>query len=273
MEEIRATLGSGAAGGDGQAPMLPSSGLNWTVPALYKRYGFLRKLKEEVFFDLLYYPYWVLRFREELAWRFLGKRVVEQLRVLDARSGKSQKLIQAPDRVFEHVVFAAREDIPQDAQNAGEHAQSPQKACADLGKEAGEGMDWSLPADSGRAKTGTTKSRVFAPATVFRNETVLVRARTHIAQCRVTESQALERAYNDAKRDMGRFYNRPLGFMATMTSLAREAVPVCKPFWIMRSQSHRERLFVFDASTGLGGVAEYWNVVDYLTSETDGGEE
>ena len=58
MEEVRATLDD--TGRLGQE--LSSSGLNWTVPALYKRYGFLRRLKEEVFFDLLYYPYWFLRY-------------------------------------------------------------------------------------------------------------------------------------------------------------------------------------------------------------------
>ena len=89
MEEVRATLDDT---GRLLGQELSSSGLNWTVPALYKRYGFLRRLKEEVFFDLLYYPYWVLRYREELSWRFFGKRQVEELRILDGVSARSQKL-------------------------------------------------------------------------------------------------------------------------------------------------------------------------------------
>lgn len=232
MEEVRATLDD--TGRLGQE--LSSSGLNWTVPALYKRYGFLRRLKEEVFFDLLYYPYWVLRYREELSWRFFGKRQVEELRILDGVSARSQKLIQAPESVRERIVFA---EGPEDCV----HPDNALKTCG---------------------------GRQFAEALVFRDEDFLVRARAHVVSCTVTKEEALQKGYSDLLRDMGKFYNRPLGLWATMTSLGQEAARICKPFWIMRSQSHEERLFVFDASTGLGGVAEYWNVVDYLTNT--GGE-
>ena len=228
MEEVRATLDD--TGRLGQE--LSSSGLNWTVPALYKRYGFLRRLKEEVFFDLLYYPYWFLSYREELSWRFFGKRQVEELRILDGVSARSQKLIQAPESVRERIVFA---EGPEDCA----HPDNALKTCG---------------------------GRQFAEALVFRGEDVLVRARAHVVSCTVTKEEALQKGYSDLLRDMGKFYNRPLGLWATMTSLGQEAARICKPFWIMRSQSHEERLFFFDASTGLGGVAEYWNVVDYLTN-------
>ena len=212
MEEVRATLDDT---GRLLGQELSSSGLNWAVPALYKRYGFLRRLKEEVFFDLLYYPYW---------------------RILDGVSARSQKLIQAPESVRERIVFA---EGPEDCA----HPDNALKTCG---------------------------GRQLAEALVFRGEDFLVRARAHVVSCTVTKEEALQKGYSDLLRDMGKFYNRPLGLWATMTSLGQEAARICKPFWIMRSQSHEERLFVFDASTGLGGVAEYWNVVDYLTNT--GGE-
>ena len=240
MEEVRATLDETKAQG-GLEYVLPSSGLNWSIPALYKRYGFLRRLKEEVLFDLLYYPYWFLRFHEELSWRFFGKRVVEELRIVDGVSARTQKLIQDPESVCERVVF----------DKTPEHFESPKRAQAGSGE-------------------GVAGGRLFAQAVVVRDEEVLARARAHVVPCTLTKDQALEKGHSDLVRDMGKFYNRPLGFWATMTSLGQEAAVVCKPFWIMRSQSHKDRLFVFDASTGLGGVAEYWNVVEYLTD--DGGE-
>ena len=185
MEEVRATLDD--TGRLGQE--LSSSGLNWTVPALYKRYGFLRRLKEEVFFDLLYYPYWFLSYREELSWRFFGKRQVEELRILDGVSARSQKLIQAPESVCERIVFA---EGPEDCA----HPDNALKTCG---------------------------GRQLAEALVFRGEDFLVRARAHVVSCTVTKEEALQKGYSDLLRDIGKFYNRPLGLWATMTSLGQEA--------------------------------------------------
>lgn len=199
---------------------LSSTGLHWDIPRLHKRYAFLRKLKETVAFRLLYYPYWFLHFSESITWPVLGTKYVDQLRIMDGRTGRSFKLISSPETAPERT--------------------SPQ---------------------------GTAEGH-FVLTQVARGEQILAQAEMHTVAALVGEEEALQRGEHDAQRELGRFYNRPLGFMAEIKTKASEALLLYKPFWIMRPLAHcapeKQRIFVFDASTGLGGTAEYWNIVEYM---------
>lgn len=199
---------------------LPSTGLHWDIPRLHKRYAFLRKLKETVAFRLLYYPYWFLHFSESITWPVLGTKYVDQLRIMDGRTGRSYKLISPPETAPERM--------------------TPQ--------ETAEGR--------------------FVLTQVAREEQILAQAEMHTVTALLGEEEALQRGEYDAHRELGRFYNRPLGFMAEIKTRASEALLLYKPFWIMRPRAgcapEKQRIFVFDASTGIGGTAEYWNVVEYM---------
>lgn len=62
--------------------------------------------------------------------------------------------------------------------------------------------------------------------------------------------------------------NLPLGPRANISCTGAAVVLLHKPFWLLTAQptikNNGNKLFVFDASTGLGGVSEYWNVVEYI---------
>lgn len=66
----------------------------------------------------------------------------------------------------------------------------------------------------------------------------------------------------------GRRCNLPLGPRADIRCTKKESFFLYKPFWVMRPKERQkqgsEKMFIFDASTGLGGVSEYWNVVEYV---------
>lgn len=206
-----------AAVGNADRCMVRSSGLFWNRERLYGRYKFLRELREEVSFDLLYYPYWFVRLAGTVKWRFWGAKRAEQLRILDGRTARSLRLLSAPELIEETVEF--------------------------LEEPAG-----------GR----------FAAARVLSGGEALAVDGLHVAPFAADREEALRRGREDALREMLRFYNRPLGFRAEIEPTELEAESLYKPFWVMRAANDRDKAFVFDASTGLGGVAEYWNVVEYL---------
>lgn len=196
---------------------LRSSGLEWDENALTERYSFLRKRKDEVRLDLLYYPYRIFYMQGSAVWRFFGERPLEMLLVADARTGKCLRISSFP-RFFEEKISFEQE-------------------CTDF----------------------------FAPALLETEDgTRAVRACVAAPAC--GEEEAAELAENFARSGWGRRCNLPLGPRADIRRIKKEAFFLYKPFWIIRPKelSDGGKLFVFDASTGLGGVSEYWNVVEYV---------
>ncbi len=220
------------------AMQLVSTGVVWDIPRLWKRYRFLRALREDVFFFRLCYPYWLCTLTGSITWPVLGRRDTAQLRILDAREtrggrdvsgagdgrdvsgvrpGTSQKLLSRPETVPETVL--------------------PNYARADLHK----------PFPPQRAEDRT-----------------LERCPVHVAQPLLSADDAGARAAGDGWRELQKCCNLPLGIRADIEVRTTRAELIWKPFWVMRSSSRAERVFVFDATTGMGGTAEYWNVISYL---------
>ena len=185
---------------------LNSSGLAWDAEALCARYAFLRKRREEVRLDLLYYPYRLFHLRGQASWRFFGKRPLEMLLVVDARTGKCLRVSSFPD------------------------------VC-----------------------------EAFSPARVEADGQAL-EASAHVAAAVLDEAEAASRAEAFAIAAWGRRCNLPLGPRADIRCAESSSRLLCKPFWIMRPKERPAggKMFVFDATTGLGGGSEYWNVVDYV---------
>lgn len=99
----------------------------------------------------------------------------------------------------------------------------------------------------------------------------------HVSACVAAptygEEEAAARAEEFALSGWGRRCNLPLGPRADIRCTGKESLFLYKPFWIMRPKDGSDggRMFVFDATTGLGGVSEYWNVVEYVLELQQGG--
>lgn len=197
---------------------LCSSGLEWDEGALAGRYAFLRKRKEDVRLDLLYYPYQLFHVQGRAHWRFFGERPLEMLVVTDARTGKCLRVSSFPRFFQERLSF----ELP-------EHT--------DVFSPA-------LLTDDG----GTREVSVCVVAPMY------------------GEEEASGKAESFALSAWSRRCNLPLGPRADIRCTAKKTFFLYKPFWIMRPKEHPAggKMFVFDATTGLGGVSEYWNVVEYV---------
>ena len=107
----------------------------------------------------------------------------------------------------------------------------------------------------------------FSPAR-FEAEAESGTALAHVAQPLLDQSAAEAEAEAFALAAWNRRCNIPLGPRADIRCGHREVSLFYKPFWIMqpkvRPESGVEKMFIFDASTGLGGVTEYWSVVEYV---------
>ena len=91
--------------------------------------------------------------------------------------------------------------------------------------------------------------------------------RVHVAPRRREQEPAEAEAGAFASALWNRRCNLPLGPHADIRCTGLETLFLYKPFWIMRPDGMTEetaKMFVFDASTGLGGVSEYWRVVTYV---------
>lgn len=199
------------------ALQLPCTGIVWDIPRLCRRYRFLRSMREDVYFLRICYPYWLLSLTASVTWPVLGRRDTEQLRIVDALTGKSQKILSMPEKVVEQVVpDCTREDL----------------------------------------------SRPFPP----RKPEVcgIESCPVHVVQPVLSEEEACAAATRDGMKELQKFYNRPLGIRADIRAQTAGAELLWKPFWVMRSPSHAERVFVFDATTGTGGTSGFWNVISYL---------
>ncbi len=206
---------------------IASTGCLWSPERLRQRYKFLRKLKEAVRFDLLYYPYWVLAQAGRLKGRWFAARPLLQYRIVDAVRGKNYRISALPEEYVEHPAFT----------------------------EAGF--------------TGE------APA----------ERRARQAPCRLGEAEARAAADEATLREWNRKFNRAWRPKIALTLDHTDCRLLYKPYWIMAPADQpeltawpesgpetaaRRRLFLFDATTGLGGLAEFWHVVEYLHSPEAG---
>ncbi len=199
---------------------LPSSGLVWDEERLAARYAFLRRRRDEVTLELLYYPYWLFHVRGSATWRFFGERPLEGLLVCDACTGRCQRVSSFPEWREESVSFDGGGD--------------PAHFAAEKLKENGEERQVSAC----------------------------------VVPLKYGEAQAGEGAEAFALDLWRRRCNLPLGPRAAIRCTEKTSLFLYKPFWVMRPKKEPEsgqgKMFVFDASTGLGGVSEYWNVVEYV---------
>lgn len=217
-------MGIVSDGGEGENIMhtvtLCSSGLEWDEESLVSRYAFLRRRRSEVSLDLLYYPYWLFHVRGTAAWRFFGHRPLEMLLVVDARSGRCQRVSSVPRFYEEKLLFE---------QEGAEEAFLPV----------------TLEAENGTRRLSA-----------------------HVAPFLLDGKMAEQSAETFALASWGRRCNLPLSPRADISCTEKNSFFLYKPFWIMRPNSSgtqdKEKMFVFDATTGLGGVSEYWNVVEYI---------
>ena len=93
-------------------------------------------------------------------------------------------------------------------------------------------------------------------------------APAHVAPPSCSGEEADKEAEAFALAAWGRRCNLPLGPRADIRLTGKKAFFLHKPFWIMRPEAEPSdgKIFLFDASTGLGGVSEYWNVAEYALS-------
>ena len=199
---------------------LSSSGLVWNEEHLAARYAFLRRRRDEVTLDLLYYPYWLFHVQGTATWRFFGEKPLEVMLVCDARTGRCQRVSSFPELREESLSF----------DGAGDSA----RVAPALLKADGENRQVSAC----------------------------------VVPLKYGEAQAGEAAEAFALSLWRRRCNLPLGPRAAIRCTEKRPLFLYKPFWIMRPKARPEpgpgKMFVFDASTGLGGVSEYWNVVEYV---------
>lgn len=192
----------------------------WDEEHLAARYAFLRRRRDEVTLDLLYYPYWLFSMQGTAAWRFFGEKPLEALLVADACTDRCQRVSSFPELREESLSFDGVED-------------SAHFASALL---RADGMERQVSACVVPLKSG--------------------------------EAQAGAAAEAFALSLWRRRCNLPLGPRAVIRCTEKKPLFLYKPFWIMRPKARSEsgpgKMFVFDASTGLGGVSEYWNVVEYV---------
>lgn len=106
----------------------------------------------------------------------------------------------------------------------------------------------------------------FFPA-VLENESFSLKVQAHIAPALYEEESAKRQAEDFALKAWNRKCNLPLGPRAALACTDIAATFLYKPFWLMtteeKTQDGRDKLFIFDASTGIGGLSEYWNVAEY----------
>ncbi len=210
---------------------IASTGCLWSPERLRERYKFLRKLKEAVRFDLLYYPYWVLAQAGHLKGRWFAARPLFQYRVIDAVRGKNYRISALPEEHTEHPEFT---------------------------------------------------------------EDAAAERRVRQAPCRLSETEARAAADEATLKEWNRKFNRAWRPRVALNMDRTDCRLVYKPFWIMTPADQpeltawpefsatpaspatvdetaaRRRLFLFDATTGLGGLAEFWHVVEYLHSPENG---
>lgn len=202
---------------------LQSSGLVWNEESLAGRYSFLRRRRDEVKLELLYYPYRFFHVQGSATWRFFGRKPLEMLLVADARTGKCQRVSSFPECREERVFFEEAQTMP-------------------------EGFASAL------LKTEEEERSVSA----------------HVVRPLYEENSVGECAEAFAVRQWSRRCNLPLGPRAVICCTEKNSLFLYKPFWVMRPREKPEsgpgKMFIFDASTGLGGVSEYWNVVEYVLS-------
>ena len=197
---------------------LHSSGLVWDEERLAGRYAFLRRRRDEVKLELLYYPYWLFHMQGTATWRFFGQKTLEMLVVVDACTGRSQRVSSVPE-------------------------------CCEEG----------IRVDTDQEQDG------FSPAVLkLEGDERTLSACVISPEC--NEEQAARSGEEFALSLWRRRCNLPLGPRADIRCMKSEPFFLYKPFWVMRPkekpESGQTKMFVFDASTGLGGVSEFWNVVE-----------
>lgn len=114
---------------------------------------------------------------------------------------------------------------------------------------------------------GTVKGEGFFPPSLKApGDSRTVQA--HVAGNHIGEECAKRAAETFALSAWGRRCNLPLGPRADIVCTDRQIALLHKPFWIMTpdgdAEQRKEKLFIFDASTGLGGLSEYWNIAEYV---------
>ncbi len=204
----------------GKHVSIPSTGLSWTEDRLAGRYDFLRRRREEVRLDLLYYPYWSMHLTGSARWRIFGEKPLEMLLISDARTGTCRRVSSFPQHYEERLSF--------------------------MEEKAG-----------------------FSPAE-FGSETEARSVVAHMASPLLDQEEAEAAAETFALAAWNKRCNLPLGPRADIRCTRKVSYFLYKPFWVMRPkeepQSGSGKIFLFDASTGLGGVSEYWSVVEYVRS-------
>lgn len=210
-----------------QSICLHSTGVEWDEERLARRYAFLRGIRSEVRLDLLYYPYWLLELRGRAAWRFFGEKPVDMLLISDGRSGHCRR-ISAPPALREERLHPVETDAPEKGSFLPARLEKPE-SCGSSGARD---------------------------------------ARAHVAPALLGEEEATREAESFALKAWTRRCNLPLGPRAELACTERKAVFLHKPFWIMTPDRNAEprggKLFIFDASTGLGGLSEYWSIAEYI---------
>ena len=119
----------------------------------------------------------------------------------------------------------------------------------------------------------TEEESPFFPAELKSGSGSSVQTRAHIAPALHEEDAVIQTAETFALSAWNRRYNLPLGPRADIACTEKKALFLHKPFWIMTMKeaqtAQKEKMFIFDASTGLGGLSEYWNVAEYAMSLRD----
>lgn len=114
---------------------------------------------------------------------------------------------------------------------------------------------------------GTVKGEGFFPA-VLEGAGDSRTVQAHVAGNHIGEECAKRAAETFALSAWGRRCNLPLGPRADIVCTDRQIALLHKPFWIMTpdgdAEQRKEKLFIFDASTGLGGLSESWNIAEYV---------
>ena len=204
--------------------ILRSTGVTWNEESLTRRYGFLRRIRNDVSLELIFYPYWLIELHGSAVWRLFGARPLAMLVAADARSGRCLRISTPPMLFMERLSPAA---------------------------------------------TALSGQSPFFPAGL-EGQHALNHVNAHVVRPLCDRKTVQNSAETFALAAWRRRCNLPLGPCADISCTDSTAVLLHKPFWIMTArpaaEDGRNKLFVFDASTGLGGVSEYWNVVEYVMS-------
>lgn len=204
--------------------ILRSTGVTWNEESLTRRYGFLRRIRNDVSLELIFYPYWLIELHGRAVWRLFGARPLAMLVAADARSGRCLRISTPPVLFMERLRPAA---------------------------------------------TALSGQSPFFPAWL-EGQHALNNVNAHVVRPLCDRKTVQNSAETFALAAWRRRCNLPLGPRADISCTDSTAVLLHKPFWIMTArpatEDGRNKLFVFDASTGLGGFSEYWNVVEYVMS-------